>query len=1397
MNRPLRATENDNTGNFAVISGNARHSRKKWLLGSTALAGSLAVLCASHAYALPVAGVIAAGSATIASTTNALTINQSSQNTAINWQSFGIGKSEAVKFVQPNSNSVALNRVLGSDASNIEGNLSANGKVFLVNPNGILFGPGAQVNVGGLVASTLAITDANFMAGQYKFSGAGGGTVLNRGSINAANGGYVALLGANVGNQGVITARLGAVALAAGNAVTLDVAGDGLLNVTVNEGVVNALAQNGGMIRADGGQVMMTAQAAGNLLKTAVNNTGVIEAQTIDNRAGTIKLLGDMQSGSVAVSGTLDASAPNGGNGGFIETSAAQVKVADGTIITTQSAQGQTGTWLIDPKDFTVAAAGGDITGTALGTELTTTSVVINSSGGAAGTNGDVIVSDAVTKPASTAATLTLNAVRDVQLNAAITLTTGSLVLTAGRDVNETAAITTTTGSITATAVRNVSVSGALTTTTGDVSENAGNVATVTAHIAVTTGNLVLRGDNNGAGPNGTASVAFGVGGNVAITNTAGAGKTATIYYVPSAYTAPTDFSTDFVLVNTALNPFMWVFAQGNNKVYDGTTTATLSLEANPPVTLIPGTANFNTKDVGIAKPITYSGYTLSNTSTFALYYPAGGTPGSGTTTGNITPAPLTVTANNATKVYGQTPTLAATAFTDTGLVHSETIGSVAEASPGIVATAGVAGSPYTITPSGATGGTFLPADYTITYVNGGLTVTPAPLTVTANNAAKIYGQTSPLSPTAFTDAGLLNGETIGSVSEASPGAAATAPVAGSPYAITPSGATGGSFTPANYTIAYVNGALTVAPAPLTVTANNATKPYGQTFTPAPTAFTDTGLVNGDTIGSVTETSPGTVATASVAGSPYAITPSAATGGSFVPTNYTIAYANGALSVTPIPLTVTANSGTKPYGQTYTLAPTAFTDAGLVNGDTVGSVTETSPGTVATASVAGSPYAITPSGAAGGSFTPTNYVIAYVNGALTVTPIPLTVTANSGTKPYGQTYTLAPTAFTDTGLVNGDTVGTVTETSPGTVATASVAGSPYAITPSGATGGSFTPTNYVIAYVNGALTVTPIPLTVTANSGTKPYGQTYTLAPTAFTDTGLVNGDTVGSVTETSPGTVATAPVAGSPYVITPSGATGGSFTSTNYVIGYVNGALTVTPIPLTVTADSTTTPYGQGSTSPTAFTDTGLANSDTIGSVTETSAGTVATATGPYTVTPSAATGGTFTPSNYTIGYVNGVLTVLPIVITPPIVTPPVATPPVVTPPDVTTPIATLPTPTSPTPTSPGTIASGGSTDTTSPGTESGETLSSLALPAAVTGGPSGLALAVIGGGVRMPAIQLAQAPTPVQPAPVIAEQPEVPLVVAQQPEVPVVIAPRVVLPPVIQQLPVVPARPRKQDRH
>ena len=448
MNHIYKNIWNKATGTFVAVSELVNNSGGGQAAVTSGAAASFTVFCfnalsaallfawGSVAYAAPIGGTVTAGSANISSGGNTTTINQTSQNTTINWQSFGINKGETVNFVQPNSNAVALNRVLGNSASAIYGTLNANGKVFLINPNGILFGQGASVNVGGLVASTLNLSDADFMAGNYHFTGTSSASVQNQGAITAANGGYVALLGANVSNQGTITAKMGTVVLAGGQGITLDVAGDGLLNVVVNQGAVNALVQNGGLIQADGGQVLMTAQAAGQLLNTVVNNTGIIEVRTLDGKTGSIKLLGDMSSGTVNVGGTLDASASNGGNGGKIETSAAHVKVANDAVVTTKATSGLNGSWLIDPTDFTIAASGGDLTGAALSTSLAGANVTIltgTGGTGASGTNGDIFVNDAVSWSANN--TLTLNAYRNININRSITSTgaTGGVALLYGQ----------------------------------------------------------------------------------------------------------------------------------------------------------------------------------------------------------------------------------------------------------------------------------------------------------------------------------------------------------------------------------------------------------------------------------------------------------------------------------------------------------------------------------------------------------------------------------------------------------------------------------------------------------------------------------------------------------------------------------------------------------------------------------------------------------------------------------------------------------------------------------------------------------------------------------------------------------------------------------------------------
>ena len=409
------------------------------------LTGVGALLPAPSSLAGPQGGVVVSGQANISTNGATTNINQSSNQAIINWQLFSIAPKETVNFNQPGPTSVTLNRVIGNEKSVIEGALNANGQVFIVNSAGVVFTKSAQVNVGGLVASTLDISNSNFLAGKYQFSGNSTASVVNLGNIQANPGGYVALLGNTVSNRGTITATLGAVAMASGNQVTLNLGGNALVDVTTDKGTLNALVENKGAIVADGGKVILTARAADALLSAQVNNTGVIQARTMagltggQTRTGSIKLVST--GGKVKVAGRLDASAPNGGNGGTIETSGAKVSVANDAVITTDAPSGKKGLWLLDPDGFTIAASGGDITGATLSAELANNNVTILSTQGS-GTDGNINVNDTVNWSAGT--TLTLGATNSVNVNAPMSWTDGALTLNAGQNVNVNAVMTAT-----------------------------------------------------------------------------------------------------------------------------------------------------------------------------------------------------------------------------------------------------------------------------------------------------------------------------------------------------------------------------------------------------------------------------------------------------------------------------------------------------------------------------------------------------------------------------------------------------------------------------------------------------------------------------------------------------------------------------------------------------------------------------------------------------------------------------------------------------------------------------------------------------------------------------------------------------------------------------------------
>ncbi len=640
---------------------------------------------------------------------------------------------------------------------------------------------------------------------------------------------------------------------------------------------------------------------------------------------------------------------------------------------------------------------------------------------------------------------------------------------------------------------------------------------------------------------------------------------------------------------------------------YSGFVNGDSSASLTAPSTLST-TATAGSHVAGGPYPITVSGAVDSD---YTIGYAAGSL--------NVTPAPLTITANNQSNMYGAALPLLTASYS--GFVNGDSSASLtAPSTLSTTATAGshVAGGPYPITASGAAD-----PDYTIGYAAGSLNVTPAPLTITANNQSNMYGAALPLLTASYS--GFVNGDSSASLtapSTLSTTATAGSHVAGGPYPITVSGA-----VDSDYTIGYAAGSLNVTPAPLTITANNQSNVYGAALPLLTASYS--GFVNSDSSASLTAPSTlSTTATAGshVAGGPYPITVSGA-----VDSDYTIGYAAGSLNVTPAPLTITANNQSNVYGAALPLLTASY--SGFVNGDSSASLN--APPTLSTTATAGShvaggPYPITASGAAD-----PDYTIGYAAGSLNVTPAPLTITANNQSNMYGAALPLLTASYS--GFVNGDSSASLN--APPTLSTTATAGShvaggPYPITASGAAD-----PDYTIGYAAGSLNVTPAPLTITANNQSNVYGAALPLLTASYS--GFVNSDSSASLTAPSTlSTTATAGshVAGGPYPITASGAV-----DSDYTIGYAAGSLNVTPAPLTITANNQSNMYGAALPLLTASY-SGFVNSDSSASLaTPSTLSTTATAGshvagGPYPITVSGAV-----DSDYTIGYAAGSLNVTP----------------------------------------------------------------------------------------------------------------------------------------------------------
>src|SRR4051812_17122971 len=330
------------------------HPRLRNLLLATT---PLLALGLTQASAGPEGASVVGGAATIQGQGGpAVIVNQSTSSAVINWNTFNIRANESVRFNQPNSSSVALNRVVGGlGPSEIMGSLTANGRVFIINRDGILFGPGSVVNTAGFLATTNDIKNADFMAGRYNFNipGRPDASIVNKGTITATSGGFAALVAPGVRNTGTIAATLGTVALASGNSFTLDLYGDKLIQLSPSDQIANqvidvstgkpltSLVTNEGKLSANGGRVELTAAAARAVVDSVINTSGVIEANSVRTRNGMIVLGAatadskgaDAPIQTVKVSGTISAAGKQKGTkGGSVVVTGEAVQVTGAKI---------------------------------------------------------------------------------------------------------------------------------------------------------------------------------------------------------------------------------------------------------------------------------------------------------------------------------------------------------------------------------------------------------------------------------------------------------------------------------------------------------------------------------------------------------------------------------------------------------------------------------------------------------------------------------------------------------------------------------------------------------------------------------------------------------------------------------------------------------------------------------------------------------------------------------------------------------------------------------------------------------------------------------------------------------------------------------------------------------
>ena len=598
-----------------------------------------------------------------------------------------------------------------------------------------------------------------------------------------------------------------------------------------------------------------------------------------------------------------------------------------------------------------------------------------------------------------------------------------------------------------------------------------------------------------------------------------------------------------------------------------------------------------------------------------------------------ITKAVLTVTADNKSRAYGDANPTFTAGFS--GFKNGETLGTSGVTGAPSLTTAATATSPvgaYTIT---AAVGSLASDNYSFSFVSGTLTVTKAVLTVTAEDTPRAYGAANPTFTAALS--GFKNGETL-----------ATSGVTGAPSlttAATPASAAGtytitaglGTLASGNYSFSFVNGTLTITKAVLTVTADDESRVYGDanpTFT-----ATITGFQNGETLATSGVTGVPSLTTTATATSPVGSYTITAALGTLASDNYSFSFVNGTLTVTKAVLTVTAEDESRIYGDANPTFTASY--AGFKNGETLATSGVTGAPSLSTTATATSAVGTYPITAALGSLASDNYSFSFVNGTLTISKAVLTVTAEDKAREYGDANPTFTAAYS--GFKNGETLATSGVTGAPSLTTAATATSPvgtYTIT---AALGTLASDNYSFSFVNGTLTITKAVLTVTADDKSREYGEPNPTFTANYS--GFKNGETLATSGVTGIPSLSTTAAAASAVGAYPITAAQGTLASDNYSFSFVNGTLTITKAPLTITAADKTKVYGDPNPTLTGSID-GLKNGDPI-TATYTTAATQSSPVGTYAIVPAAVDSSPSTLGNYDVTLVNGTLTVTKAVLT------------------------------------------------------------------------------------------------------------------------------------------------------